>query len=312
MTVPDPAPDSASALAPPTDPARLVADLVTLLRLEQIDADRFIGQSEDIGTPRVFGGQVLGQSLMAACRTVGADRPVHSLHAYFLLPGDKNESIDYLVDRVRDGRSFTTRRVVAQQKGRTIFTMMASFQTVEPGAFSHQLTMPEAPAPETLVSDAELRRALGNRAPAGMNDKFLLERPIEFRTVDPPDLLTPELRPAEALVWMRALTELPDDPALHCALLAYASDHGLLRAALLPHGLSFMQGRLRPASLDHAMWFHRDFRLDDWLLYAIDSPSGGGARGLCRGEIFSRDGRLVASVAQEGMLRVVDAGTPVG
>ena len=295
-----------SVVPPVADPARLVADLVTLLTLDALEADRFIGQSEDIGTPRVFGGQVLGQSLMAASRTVDAARPVHSLHAYFLLPGDKNEPIEYLVDRVRDGRSFTTRRVVAQQKGRTIFTMMASFQTVEPGGIAHQQAMPDAPAPEALASDAELRRALGDRAPPAARDKFNSDRPIEFRTVDPPDLLTPEPRAAQAQIWMRALTALPDDPALHCALLAYASDHGLLRAALLPHGLSFMQSRLRAASLDHAMWFHRDFRLDDWLLYAIDSPSTGGARGLCRGAIFARDGRLVASVAQEGMLRVLD------
>ncbi len=288
-----------------SSPEQLVGDLVKLLRLERQGADRFHGATEDIGTPNVFGGQVLGQSLMAASHTVEG-RPVHSLHAYFLLAGDKREGIDYIVERVRDGRSFGTRRVVAQQKGQTIFTMMASFQAHETGAFEHQQPMPAAPAPEGLASDVDLRRALGGRIPEHWPDKMNAERPVEYRTVEPLDLLAPAPRPPEAQIWMRAISALPDDPALHCALLAYASDHGLLRAALLPHGLSFMQPGFRGASLDHAMWFHRDFRLDDWLLYCIDSPSGGGARALCRGEIFSRDGRLVASAAQEGMLRPRD------
>ena len=305
---------------------QLVNDLVTLLRLEQLEPNRFRGASEDIGTPAVFGGQVLGQALLAASRTVnvgGADvapsapvsnglaadaappgpRSVHSLHAYFLLPGDPQAPIDYAVDRVRDGRSFTTRHVVATQQGRTIFEMSASFQCDEHG-IDHQLPMPSAPDPDTVVGEFEQRQALGDRVPARWQGKFSRERPIEFRTVNPPDLLAPEPRAAEAQIWMRALVALPDEPALHCALLAYASDHGLLRAALLPHGLTFMQKRLRAASLDHAMWFHRDFRMDDWLLYAIDSPSAQGARGLCRGSIFARDGRLVASVAQEGMVRI--------
>ncbi|MEJ8857775.1 acyl-CoA thioesterase II [Variovorax robiniae] len=286
---------------------RIVNDLVTLLRLEQLGPDRFRGASEDIGTRNVFGGQVLGQSVMAACRTVDAERPIHSLHAYFLLAGDKREPIDYEVDRVRDGRSFATRRVSAWQKGRVIFTMMASFQVREPGAFEHQHPMPTAPSPDTLVSDAALRRALGDRLPSTIaRAKFDAERPIEYRTVDPTDPLEPEPRSDDYQLWLRSLSKLPDDPVLHCALLAYASDHGLLRAALLPHGLSFMQPNLMAASLDHAMWFHRDFRIDDWLLYAIDSPNGVGSRGLCRGQIYSRDGRLVASVAQEGVVRVLD------
>jgi len=281
---------------------QLVNDLVALLRLEQLEPNRFRGQSEDIGTPAVFGGQVLGQALMAASRTV-EERPVHSMHAYFLLPGDQLAPIDYEVDRVRDGRSFTTRHVVAMQQGRTIFEMSASFQLADTG-IEHQLTMPMAPAPETVPNELDLRRSLGDRMPERWKGRLNAERPIEFRTVDPLDPLTPEVRAAETQLWMRSLEALPDEPALHCALLAYASDHGLLRAALLPHGLSFMQNRLRAASLDHAMWFHRDFRLDDWLLYCIDSPSAQGARGLCRGSIFARDGRLVASVAQEGMVRV--------
>jgi acyl-CoA thioesterase-2 len=262
--------------------------------------DQFQGASEDIGTGRVFGGQVLGQALVAACRT--ATSPIHSLHAYFLLPGDHHQPIDYLVERVRDGRSFATRRVVAQQKGRTIFTMMASFHAPEAGSFSHQHGMPPAPPPEGLRNETALRQAQAHQLPPGWRGEK--PPPIEYRMVDPVDLLHPIPRPADIQLWLRACAAVSDDPVMHRALLAYASDHGLLRAALLPHGLSFMQPAMRGASLDHAMWFHRDFRIDDWLLYCIDSPSAGGARALCRGEIYTRDGQLAVSVAQEGMLRV--------
>ena len=286
----------------PSTAARVVADLVDLMRLETLGADRFLAQSEDIGTPAVFGGQVLGQALMAASRTVEADRPAHSMHAYFLLPGE-HAPIEYSVDRVRDGRSFTTRHVVARQGERIIFEMSASFQTVDEG-IEHQLPMPAAAGPQGLASELEQRIAMGERLPARWRDKGLTPHGVEYRRVDPDDLLAPEVRPAESALWMRAIAALPDDPNVHRALLAYASDHGLLGAAMRPHGLSFMSGQVRPASLDHAMWFHRDFRLDDWLLYSLDSPSASGARGLCRGSIFARDGRLVASTAQEGMLRV--------
>lgn len=279
-----------------------VADLVAQLRLDQLEADRFRGVSEDIGTRHVFGGQVLGQALMAASRTVAA-RPIHSLHAYFLLPGDKREPIDYAVERVRDGRSFCTRRVLAQQGDRTIFTMMASFQTAEPGSFDHQRKMPSVPGPEGLENEGEQRRAMGDRLPPEWK-MMAIDGAMEYRNVDPLDMLTPEPGSPESQLWLRAAAPLPDDPAVHCALLAYASDHGLLRAALRPHGLSFMQRNVRGASIDHAMWFHRDFRIDDWLLYSLDTPSGQGGRGFCRGEIFTREGVLVASVAQEGMLRV--------
>ena len=282
--------------------ARLVDELVELMRLEPLGDDRFLAQSEDIGTPAVFGGQVLGQALMAASRTVEADRPAHSMHAYFLLPGE-HAPIEYSVDRVRDGRSFTTRHVVARQGERIIFEMSASFQTVDEG-IEHQLPMPAAAGPQGLASELEQRIAMGERLPARWRDKGLTPHGLEYRRVDPDDLLAPEVRPAESALWMRAIAPLPDDPNVHRALLAYASDHGLLGAAMRPHGLSFMSGQVRPASLDHAMWFHRDFRLDDWLLYSLDSPSASGARGLCRGSIFARDGRLVASTAQEGMLRV--------
>ena len=289
-----------------TDPAtaaRLVDELVALMQLEPLGGDRFRAQSEDIGTPAVFGGQVLGQSLAAASLTVGADRPVHSMHAYFLLPGE-HAPIEYSVDRVRDGRSFTTRHVVARQGERIIFEMSASFQTVDDGV-EHQLAMPTVEGPEGLVSELDQRLALGDRLPERWRIKGLEPHGIEYRRVEADDLLTPIVRPSESAIWMRAIAPLPDDPVVHRALLAYASDHGLLRAAMLPHGLSFMSGQVRPASLDHAMWFHRDFRMDDWLLYVLDSPSASGARGLCRGSLFTRDGRLVASTAQEGMLRIV-------
>jgi acyl-CoA thioesterase-2 len=288
-----------------TDPAtaaRLVDELVALMQLEPLGGDKFLAQSEDIGTPAVFGGQVLGQSLAAASLTVGADRPVHSMHAYFLLPGE-HAPIEYSVDRVRDGRSFTTRHVVARQQERIIFEMSASFQTVDDGV-EHQFAMPTVVEPEGLVSELDQRLALGDRLPERWRIKGLQPHGIEYRRVEADDLLTPEVRPSESAIWMRAIAPLPDDPVVHRALLAYASDHGLLRAAMLPHGLSFMSGQVRPASLDHAMWFHRDFRMDDWLLYVLDSPSASGARGLCRGSLFTRDGRLVASTAQEGMLRV--------
>jgi len=287
--------DSATAIG-------AVDRLVDLMRLEPLGDDRFRAESEDIGTRAVFGGQVLGQALMAASRTVEADRAVHSMHAYFLLPGE-HAPIEYEVDRVRDGRSFTTRHVVARQEGRTIFEMSASFQTPAEGV-EHQVPMPDAPPPEGLRSELEQRIALGDRLPPPWDVKGVEARGIEFWPTEEQDPLDPVARPAHIAFWIRAIAPLPDDPLLHRALLAYASDHGLLRAATQPHGLSFLRGDVRAASLDHAMWFHRDFRLDDWLLYVVDSPSACGARALCHGRIFTRDGRLVASAAQEGMLRV--------
>ncbi|AMM24924.1 acyl-CoA thioesterase [Variovorax sp. PAMC 28711] len=283
--------------------ACLVDDLVTLMRLEPVGEDRFRGQSEDIGTPAVFGGQVLGQAVMAASRTVEPDRPMHSMHAYFLLPGE-HAPIDYSVDRVRDGRSFTTRHVLARQEDRIIFEMTASFQTVEDG-IEHQLAMPEKDGPEGLPSELEQRVALGDKLPVRWQVKGIEPHGIEYRRVEKDDLLAPVAREGGSAIWMRAVSPLPDEPVIHRALLAYASDHGLLRAAMVPHGLTFMTGKVRAASLDHAMWFHREFRFDDWLLYVIDSPSASGARGLCRGSVFTRDGTLVASTAQEGMLRVL-------
>ncbi|VTU39787.1 acyl-CoA thioesterase [Variovorax sp. PBL-E5] len=287
---------------PATTAARRVAELVALMDLEALGEDRFRAQSEDIGSRSVYGGQVLGQALVAASRTVAADRPMHSMHAYFLLPGE-HAPIEYTVDRVRDGRSFTTRHVVARQQERTIFELSASFQSAASG-IEHQAAMPEEPEPESLQGELQQRIALGDRLPAAWRVKGTEPQAIEYRGTDSNDLLAPVPRPAGSAIWMRATAPLPDDPIVHRALLAYASDHGLLRAALRPHGLSFFGGKVRAASLDHAMWFHRDFRLDEWLLYVLDSPSAGGARALCRGSVFTRDGRLVASAAQEGMLRV--------
>ncbi|HEY2257407.1 MAG TPA: acyl-CoA thioesterase II [Variovorax sp.] len=292
----------------PATAARAVDELVDLMRLDPQGGDRFLAQSEDIGTPAVFGGQVLGQALMAASLTVDAARAAHSMHAYFLLPGE-HAPIEYAVDRVRDGRSFTTRHVVARQGERIIFEMSASFQTRDDG-IEHQIAMPVVSAPEGLDSELQQRIALGDRLPERWRAKGLSLHGLEYRRAEPDDMLTPAPRASESAIWLRTIAPLPDDPLLHRALLAYASDHGLLRAAMLPHGLSFVSGQVRPASLDHAMWFHRDFRLDDWLLYCLDSPSAGGARGLCRGSLFARDGRLVASTAQEGMLRVRREGSP--
>ena len=285
------------------DTAQALQGLVDLLRLEQLEHNLFRGQSRDVGGPAVFGGQVLGQALMAAARTVVPGQSVHSLHGYFLRAGDKMVPIVYDVDRIRDGASFATRRVVAIQHGQAIFHMSASFHKREGGP-AHQGSMPEAPPPESLADDHQRERAMADRLPERRRAFLQLPQPVELRSVHPLDPLTPEPRPAQALHWLRAPHALPDDPLLHQALLAYASDWSLMRVAMLPQGLSFNQPGVQGVSLDHAMWFHRDFRFDDWLLYQSDSPSLAGARGFCRGSLWSRDGALVASVAQEGLIRV--------
>lgn len=279
-----------------------VLDLLQLLTLERLDDNRFRGESRDIGGKSVFGGQVLGQALSAAEQTVEG-RDAHSMHAYFLLPGDMQQPIIYEVERIRDGRSFTTRRVVAKQHGRAIFNMAASFQFREAGV-EHQAPMPELPGPEGLPDKTELgeRRALS--APEASRPYLTHRRAIEIRPIDPVDPLQPEVRPPQRAVWLRVPGRLPDHPAIHRAALAYASDYSLLGTALLPHGLAFLQRQVQAASLDHAMWFHREFRVDDWLLYVMDSPSACNARGLSRGSFFTRDGRLVASAAQEGLMRL--------
>ncbi len=280
-------------------------ELLELLHIERLEHNLFRGISGDIGSAAVFGGQVLGQALMAAALTVDTTRRAHSLHAYFLRPGDKKAPIVYDVDRIRDGGSFTTRRVVAIQHGQAIFNLQASFQVPEDGPH-HADPMPQVQGPEGLVSDHELRQQCAHRLPERMQAVLHAETAIEIRPIDPLDMIDPPIAPPRNDSWMRATARLPDDPVLHQAMLAYASDFGLLRSALMPHGLSFFKGNLQGVSLDHAMWFHEDFRMDEWLLYVTESPAAGHARGFCRGSVFTQDGRLVASVAQEGLMRVIE------
>ena len=279
--------------------ASRLPDLLKLLDLERIEDNLFRGESRDVGAPQVFGGQVLGQALVAASRTVEG-RQVHSLHAYFLRRGDLSVPIVFEVDRSRDGGSFTSRRVVAVQHGQPILTMSASFQVGEPG-LEHQAPMPEASPPESLRDLAELEAEVIERMPHKVTGYFRNQRPFEFRAVSPDDYLTREKRPARKLVWFRVTGQLPADQTLHRCLLTYVSDYHLLATATMPHGVNFLE--LQVASIDHAIWFHRDLRVDDWLLYAIESPSASGARGFSRGAIYARDGALVASVAQEGLIR---------
>jgi acyl-CoA thioesterase-2 len=283
--------------------ARVLDDLVQLLALERIEENLFRGQSQDLGWGTVFGGQVLGQALSAAVQTVPPDRHVHSLHAYFLRPGDVKRPIVYDVDRIRDGTSFTTRRVVAIQNGKAIFNLAASFQKEEEG-FEHQEPMPEAPPPDGFKTDQERFAAFADRLPAFAVERATAERPIELRVVEPEDdLFYPQKQPARRMVWLRAIAPLADDPALHAYLLAYASDFAFVTTSLLPHGVTWLTPGMQIASIDHVMWFHRPFRIDDWLLYVMDSPAAHGARGLARGLIYTKDGRLVASTAQEGLIR---------
>ncbi len=280
----------------------VLADLLQLLQLERIEENIFRGDSRDVGSAQVFGGQVLGQALSAAHHTVEG-RVAHSLHAYFLRRGDVEAPIVYDVDRARDGRSFSVRRVVAIQHGRPIFNLSASFQVPEEG-LEHQAVMPQVTPPEELRDSHELASEIVHVLPEKMRRFFTQKRPFEFRPVDPPDLLKPEKRPPVKYVWVRAADRLPDDPDLHRNLLAYFSDYELLGTATLPHGLRFGTGNVQMASLDHALWFHRKARVDEWLLYSFDSPNTSAGRGYSRGQIFSRDGKLVASTAQEGLVRV--------
>jgi acyl-CoA thioesterase-2 len=280
----------------------LLADLIDLLALERLDRDLYRGRSQDLGWGAIFGGQVLGQALSAAAQTVGADRAVHSLHGYFMRAGDVARPILYQVARLRDGKSFSTRRVSAIQEGEAIFSLEASFQLHE-GGFDHQDPMPDVPAPEDLKSERDLALAMADALPEPLRVRATAERPIEIRPVELKNPLSPLPSAPRRHMWYRTADRLPDDPALHRYLLAYASDFSFLGTSMDPHGVSFVQRGMQVASLDHAMWFHRPFRLDEWLLYAVDSPSASGGRGLVRGQFFSRDGRLVASSAQEGLIR---------
>jgi len=278
-----------------------IAALLDLLDLEPLELNLFRGRSPQVGWQRVFGGQVIGQALVAACRTVEG-RPPHSMHAYFLLPGDPKVPIIYDVDRIRDGRSFTTRRVVAIQHGQAIFSMSVSFHVDEP-SLTHQAPMPQVPPPEQLPSENQAREWVLANMPEPIRRYYELERPIEMRPVEYTRYLGQKFENARFHVWIRTTGPLPDDPAIHQCVLAYASDWTLLDTALVPHGRSLFEREFMAASLDHALWFHRKFRADDWLLYAQDSPNLAGARGFSRGLIFARDGTLVASVAQEGLVR---------
>jgi acyl-CoA thioesterase-2 len=282
-----------------------IEHLLELMQLESLEVNLFRGTSRDIGTPRVFGGQVLAQAVLAARATV-EERMIHSLHAYFLRSGDPEAPIVYDVDRSRDGRSFTSRRVVAIQHGRPIFTLAASFQLPQRG-LEHQFDMPDVPGPDQVPSQTPVEPAQLEHIPQKLRRWFNRFGPFEFRPVEPLDPMAPVPRPPYRQLWFRLRGEVPHDQGLHRALLAYASDFHLVGTATLPHGLSFLDGRLILASLDHAMWFHRDVKVTDWLLYACDSPSTSGSRGLARGLIYDRHGGLVASTAQEGMVRMRDS-----
>jgi acyl-CoA thioesterase-2 len=280
----------------------ILKDLVDLLGLERLDRDLFRGRSQDLGWGAIFGGQVFGQALSAAAQTVTGDRGVHSAHGYFIRAGELAKPIIYEVDRLRDGKSFSARRVVALQEGEAIFSLNASFQIEEAG-LDHQDAMPEVPAPDTLHSETELARTFAEFLPEKVRSRATMDRPVEIRPVELRNPFFPTVQPAKRHLWYRVVDRLPDDPALHRYLLAYASDFSFLATALDPHGVSFVSRGMHVASIDHAIWFHRPFRVDEWLLYDIESPSASGARGIVRGRFFDQKGRLVASAVQEGLIR---------
>ena len=281
-----------------------IDELISLLTLERIEVNLFRGFNQDIGSPNVFGGQVLGQAMAAASATV-KDREIHSFHGYFLRAGDKTAPIIYDVDLIRDGGSFTTRRVVAIQHGKAIFNASMSFQKAEEG-LAHQCEMPEVPPPESLSSEQKHRIARADMLPEDQREFFVRDRPVEMRPVQPDELWSAESHPPEQMFWMRAMTDVEGPQALHQAILAYSSDFYLMGTALRPHGKQFARGEMQSASLDHAMWFHRPFRIDEWLLYVMESPTASSGRGLNFGKIYTRNGVLVASCAQEGLIRVLN------
>lgn len=279
-----------------------VENLISLLDLEHLEQNLFRGVSPQEGWQRVFGGQVVGQALVAASNTVDDNRPCHSLHGYFMRPGDPKVPIIYEVERIRDGRSFTTRRVVAIQHGRAIFSMSASFHIEEEG-YEHQFEMPDVPQPEDLPSELDLINPVISKMPERIQNYWKRERPIEMRPVHMRDFLSPREEEPRQNIWIRSTGKLPDNAALHKCVLGYASDMTLLDTSLLPHATSMLDPEMMLASLDHAMWFHRPFRADTWLLYVHDSPSASSSLGLTRGQIYTRDGVLVATVSQEGLIR---------
>jgi acyl-CoA thioesterase-2 len=284
-------------------PEGLVRQLIELLDVEELDTDLYRGARQPGGVGRVFGGQVIGQALQAAQKSVEGGKAAHSLHAYFMRPGNEDYPILYRVVRDFEGRSFATRRVIAMQRGQPILNMAASFQLPEEG-LHHQDAMPQVPPPEDLRSESELRDEIQEMVPEKLRRFFLRARPIEIRPVAPRNWFAPTPSEPVQHSWFRAAAPLPDDPALHRAMLAYATDMTLLGTCMLPHGVTWMTGQVQTASLDHAVWLHEPFRFDDWLLYTTDSPWSGHARGFNRGRIFTRDGRLIASAAQEGLIRV--------
>jgi acyl-CoA thioesterase-2 len=302
------APKMATVVSPQPTPEQLVAELVLLFDLEGRGGDKFVGRRQIEGTGRVFGGQAIAQALVAARRTVPDDRHTHSLHAYFLRSGSDDLPIEFRVKRDLDGRSFSNRRVVASQQGQPILNLIASFQKPQEGPHHQYAEMPQVPPPEELEPEAAVRRRFAETMPEGLLRNLMLRsRPIDVRSVEPRNWQSPGKREPVAHCWFRTVAALPDDPPIHRAVLAYASDFQLLSTAIQPHGLSFHKGEIKAASLDHAVWFHDAFRADEWLLYVTDSPWSGLARGFGRGQIFTRDGRLVASVAQEGMMRLPKA-----
>lgn len=277
-------------------------ELLALLALEQLDDGLYRGQSADLGFGAVFGGQVMGQALSAANYTLSADRQAHSFHSYFLRPGDVNKPIIYDVENIRDGQTTSTRRVKALQHGKPIFYMTASFQAPV-GGFEHQAFIPEVAGPEGLISDGERIKELAHYLPPKIREKWLSAKPIEMRQVNYVDPIAPEKTEPLRYIWLKANGELPNDPRIHQYLLAYASDFNFLPTALMPHGRSYWDRDLQVATIDHSMWFHQDFRFDDWILYVMESPRAIGGRGLVQGRCYTRDGILVASIMQEGIIR---------
>ncbi len=277
-------------------------NLIQLLELEKIEEGLFRGQSEDLGLPQVFGGQVVGQAMYAAEQTIPDNRVINSFHSYFLRPGNSKNPIVYDVEILRDGGSFSTRRISAIQHGKPIFFMTASFQSPEEG-FSHQNLMPEVPAPEALISQEEIIARIAHKLPESIKKYVLRPNPFEFRPIQyysPFD--APPLEPLR-YIWFKAKGELPDIPSLHNYLMGYVSDYNFLPATLQPHGRGFMERDLQVATIDHSMWYHRPFKIDDWLLYAIESPSASGGRGFVKGQVYNREGILVATAVQEGVIR---------
>lgn len=282
---------------------KVLNDLLNQLSLEKLEENLFRGQSQDLGFGAVFGGQVMGQAISAAKETVKPVQQVHSFHSYFLRPGDTARPIIYDVERIRDGKSLSTRRIKAVQNGKPIFYMTASFKAPEKG-FEHQDEMPEVPAPEDLISEQEMALLHSDILPAHIREKLIAEKPIEMRPVTLINPVEPEIEPAKRLVWFKANGRMPDDLRVHRYLLAYASDFNFLPTALQPHGVSFFTEGMQVVTIDHSMWFHHDFRLDDWLLYSVISSVASDGRGLVKGQFFTRDGKLVATSVQEGLIRL--------